>query len=91
MPGPLLTAYALYDQREKHYPTATTIRIDNLLGDDGNVGKIFLLTRARLEEILHQLEFEGIVSVSHTADLDSVGFTYQGSALDLLEMYYKRR
>lgn len=88
---PLIVAYVIYSEREKHYPTVTTIRINNLLGDDGNVGKVFLLTRARLEEILHRLEFEGIVSVSHTADLDSVGFTYQGSALDLLETYYERR
>jgi len=91
VPDPLLIAYVLYDQREKYYPTVSTIRIDNLLGDDGNVGKVFLLTRASLEQILHQLEFEGIVSVSHTADLDSVGFTYHGSALDLLETYYERR
>lgn len=88
---PLVVAYVIYSEREKHYPTVTTIRIDNLLTDDGNVGKVFLLTRAKLEEILHRLEFEGIVSVSHTADLDSVGFTYHGSALDLLETYYERR
>ena len=85
----LVVAYVIYSERERHYPTVTTIRIDNLLSDDGSAGKVFLLTRTSIEEILQRLEFEGIVSVSHTADLDSVGFTYQGSALDLLEMYYE--
>jgi hypothetical protein len=88
---PLVVAYVIYSERERHYPTVTTIRIDNLLSDDGSAGKVFLLTRTSIEEILHRLEFEGIVSVSHTADLDSVGFTYQGSALDLLETYYERQ
>lgn len=86
---PLLVAYVIYDQREKRYPSASTIRITNLLTDDGNVGKVFSLTKDKLEEILEKLRFERLLDVSYTAGLDQVGFTYKGSAFEILERYYK--
>jgi len=86
---PLFVAYVIYSQREKHYPTASTSRILNLLTDDGNVGKVLSLARDGLEKILEKLRFEGLIDVSHTADLDQVGFTYKGSAIEILERYYQ--
>jgi hypothetical protein len=86
---PYLVAYVIYDQREKYYPTISTIRIGELLSADGNVGKVFLLDQEKLEEFLHQLRFEGLVDVSHTGGLDQVGFIYKDSVLSILEKYYQ--
>jgi len=37
------------------------------------------------------LEFQGIVKVSRIADLDNVAYTFDGTALDILKMYYQGR
>lgn len=88
---PYLIVYVIYDQRNKQNPTISTMTITGLLSGDGNVGKVFLLNREKLEKILQQLRFENLIDVSHTADLDQVGFVYKGSALSILEKYYCNR
>lgn len=87
---PLLIAFVIYDQRGKKYPNISTIHINNLLADNANVGKIFILDGEKLNKILDLLRFEAILDVSHTADLDQVGFIYKESSYSILEKCYKR-
>jgi len=88
--SPLLVAYVIYNQREKGLATST-IAIDTLLSEDGNVGKIFVLARDELMAMLHQLEFKGLVRISQVADLDNIAYTFEGSSLDILRMYYEEK
>jgi len=85
----LLLAYVLYARRESSIRTST-ISIRNLLLEEGQVGKVFLLNESQLLEKLRELEFQGIVKVSRIADLDNVAYTFDGTALDILKMYYQR-
>lgn len=84
----LLFAYILYSRREGGLRTSTT-SINSILSEDGQVGKIFLLTRSRVLEALRQLEFRGLVTVAQVADLDNIGYTYEGEAFDILKTYYE--
>ena len=88
LPSPLLVAYVIYDQREKGLATSTTA-IDTLLSEDSNVGKILILDRDQLMAKLRQLEFKGLVRISQVADLDNIAYTFEGSSLDILRMYYE--
>ena len=85
---PLIIGYALYEQRNAGLRTSTAT-IENLLSTAGSVGKIFLLTRGSLLESLRQLEFRGLITVAQVADLDNVGYTYEGQAFDILKMCYE--
>jgi len=40
-------------------------------------------------EALRQLEFRGLVTVAQVADLDNIGYTYEGEAFDILKMCYE--
>ncbi len=86
----LLLAYVLYRRRESSIRTST-ISIRNLLHEEGQVGKVFLLNESQLVEKLRELEFQGIVKVSRIADLDNVAYTFDSTALDILKMYYQGR
>ena len=86
--NPLVVGYALYDRRSTGVPTSTAT-IESLLSTTGSAGKIFLLTRASLLEVLRQLEFKGFVTIAQVADLDNIGYTYDGQALDILRMCYE--
>lgn len=85
---PLLLGYALYHRREISTHTST-ISIRNLLYEEGQVGKIFLFSELQLQNKLRELEFRGMVKVSRIADLDNVTYTFDGTALDILKMYYQ--
>ena len=87
---PLLLGYVLYRQRETGIYTSTT-SIRNLFLEEGQVGKVFLLNEIQLQKKLRELEFQGIVKVSRIADLDNVAYTYDKTALDILQMYYHGR
>lgn len=86
--NPLLFAYILYSRREGGLRTSTTT-INSILSEDGQVGKIFLLTRSGVLEVLRQLEFRGLVTVAQVADLDNIGYTYEGKAFDILKTCYE--
>ena len=87
-PPPLLLAYILYSKREGNLRTSTT-SLANILSEDGQIGKVFLLTRTSLLEALRQLEFKGFVTIAQVADLENIGYTYDGKALDILKMCYE--
>lgn len=84
----LLLAYTLYHRRASRLHTST-ISVNSILFENGQAGKIFLLKRANLLEALRQLEFKGLVTVAQVADLDNIGYTYEGQALDILKMCYE--
>lgn len=86
----LLLAYVLYHRRESSMRTST-ISVRSLLLEEGQVGKVFLLNDSQLRKKLRELEFRGIVKVSRIAELDNVTYTFDGSALDILRMYYQGR
>jgi hypothetical protein len=87
--SPFLIAYVIYSQNYRGFQTST-ISIGRLLSDDGNVGKVFLIGRDGLIDILRQLEFLGFVRVSQEAALDNVTYTYRGNPLEILRMYYEK-
>ena len=87
---PLLLGYVLYHRRETGIHTSTT-SIRNLFLEEGQVGKVFLLNEIQLQKKLQELEFQGIVKVSRIANLDNVAYTFDGTALDILNMYYQER
>lgn len=86
----LILGYALYSRWEASLQTST-IPINNVLTESGQAGKVFFLDGPQLLEKLRELEFQGIVKVSRIADLDNVAYTFDGTALDILKMYYQGR
>jgi len=86
----LVLASAMYGRKELGLATSTA-SIASLLAEDSSVGKLFLLSEARLLESLRQLEVRGLVRINRIADLDNVTYTRKGNSLDILEMYYEAR
>lgn len=90
---PYLIAYVVYDQMEKNFPNLSTITIEELLTLKGNVGRIFSLSRAKLEEILKLLsspQYNQLIYLATTAGLDQVGLKFKGNPLEILEMYFTK-
>jgi hypothetical protein len=90
---PYLIAFIIFDQKESNFPNLSTITIKELLNLDRNVGRIFSLSREKLEEILKLLsgsKYGRLVGLSTTAGLDQVGLIFNGRSLDILEMHYKK-
>lgn len=91
--SPYLLAYVIYDQREKKSPNLLTITIEELLTLKGNVGRIFSLSRIKLEEILKLLsssQYNHLVYLATTAGLNQVGLKFKGNQLKILEMYFSK-
>ncbi|MDP3066272.1 MAG: DUF4007 family protein, partial [Methanobacteriaceae archaeon] len=88
---PYLIAYVIFEQREKNSPNLSTITIKELLTLKGNVGRIFSLSREKLEEILKLLsspQYNQLIYLATSAGLDQVGLKFKGNSLELLKMYY---
>jgi len=92
--SPYLVAYAIFDQRIRKSPNVATMTIEELLTQDGSVGRVFCLTRSRLEELLRLIssnQFGRLVDLSTTAGLDQVGLRFRGDPVQVLEMNYRSR
>jgi hypothetical protein len=90
VPLPLL-AYVIYDQQERNTPNLTTITISELLSQRANVGRVFSVGRAELEEALRMLgsaQHGNLVRLAMSAGLDQVVLEFRGSPLDILSMHY---
>ena len=88
-----LIAYVIYDQREKNFPNLSTVTIEELLSLKENVGRVFLLNRPKLEEILKLLsspQYNQLIYLATTAGLDQVSLKFKGNPLEILEMYYTK-
>jgi len=91
--SPYLIAYVVYDQREKNSPNLSTVTIEELLTLKGNVGRIFSLSREKLEEMLKLLsspQYGQLIYLATTAGLDQVGLKFKGNPLEILEMYFTK-
>ncbi|PIQ94551.1 MAG: hypothetical protein COY75_05235 [Nitrospirae bacterium CG_4_10_14_0_8_um_filter_41_23] len=88
---PYLIAYVIFEQREKNSLNLSTITIKELLTLKGNVGRIFSLSREKLEEILKLLsspQYNQLVYLATSAGLDQVGLKFKGNSLEIIKMYY---
>lgn len=86
----LLMAYILFRRRETGL-AISTISIQNILTNQVSPGKLFNLSESQIKEKLRELESRGLVKVSHIADLDNMAYLFDGSALDILKMYYTEK
>ena len=65
------------------------IKIQSLLKDKNNIGKLFNLDMISLLELLNKIERLGHISVVRTAGLDVVRVKTEWTFLDCVEHYYK--
>ena len=65
------------------------IKIQSLLKDKNNIGKLFNLDMISLLELLNKVERLGYISVIRTAGLDVVRIKTEWSFLECVEQYYK--
>ena len=89
-----MVAYAIFDQIMSKSPNIATVTIEELLTQDGSVGKVFSLTRSRLSEILRFIssnQFGHLVDLSTAAGLDQVGLRFRGNPVEILKMNYESR
>lgn len=84
---PLVLGYCLYEFRERG-PQESTTSVTRLMEESGRPGRAFSLDEETLRERLTRLEGEGYVIVVRSADIDGISYTYDGSALDILRVYY---
>lgn len=92
--SPYVLAYVLYDQRDKVSHDLPTTTIQEVLTLQGHAGRIFSLNRSALEILLRTLTndaYQRLVQLALTAGLDQVVLTYQGTASDILAMYFEGR
>ena len=92
--SPYVVAYAIFDQIMSKSPNIATVTIEELLTQDGSVGKVFSLTRSRLSEILRFIssnQFGHLVDLSTAAGLDQVGLRFRGNPVEILKMNYESR
>jgi len=86
---PFLVGYILFDQKQTLYPNVSTINIKELLTADGNVGKVCLLSRDKLEDFFKQLQQMGYIAISKFADLDQIAFKFEGHTIQILKGCYE--
>jgi hypothetical protein len=86
----LILGFMLYDRRQQE-GQVSTISINELLNQSGQIGKVFLLQRERLMAKLRQLEAKSVIGISQFADLDNVTFRHLDVPLSLLTDYYREQ
>lgn len=84
--NPLIVAYILYENRQGR----TTISFEELLNDNGNIGKVFNLNRETLQNQIYLMRDFNLVQYVQTANLQYVTYTHNESPLKILESYYEQ-
>lgn len=90
---PMVLAYALYKQREKYFPNARSIDLNNLLYHEGGVGAAFNLSLdpEHFIKMLRPLHSLDIVSHTNTAQLNDVEFLQDKlNPSEFIHSYYER-
>lgn len=64
--------------------------IKELVESPNNIGKVFNLSRVKVNEYLDQLRVAGYITVNRTAGLDMVYLNTEYKPSDVLEEYYKK-
>lgn len=67
-----------------------SVSIDDLVAGPNNIGKVFNLSRVKVNEYLDQLRASNYISVSRTAGLDMVYLKNEMSPRDVLMLYYQK-
>lgn len=84
---PVLLAFCLYDYRERYGLEATTSFM-RLMTEKGRPGKVFGMTEPELRLALKSVEWEGLITIVQSADIDGIAYTYQGDAINFLRQSY---
>lgn len=66
-----------------------SISIDDLLTAPNNIGCVFNLDRAKINEYLDQLRAAGYITINRTAGLDMVYYEKNFSPADVMKKYYE--
>lgn len=86
---PLVLGFCLYHRLEHGFRESTT-SISRLLQEEGRPGLVFRIHSDDLRQKLAALESAGYIAVVRMADIDGISYAFHGSALDLLESYFRR-
>lgn len=65
------------------------VSIDDLLTAPNNIGRVFNLDRAKINEYLDQLRAAGYITINRTAGLDMVYYEKDLTPADIMEKYYR--
>ncbi len=84
---PRICAFCLYDYRDHGTPESTT-SIERLLSEPARPGKVFGMTEASLRDSLKAVEWEGLITIIRSADIDGIAYSYHGDTIELLRQYH---
>ena len=82
----MVVLYVILDNMTKD---KKSVSIDDLLSSPNNIGRVFNLDRAKINEYLDQLRAAGYITINRTAGLDMVYYDKKMSSADVMETYYK--
>lgn len=85
---PLIVLAVIVDQAKQN-ESGTEIKINSILTDKKNAGKIFSLDVITLTEILYELQKLGYIKVNRTAGLDVIKLNEQLTFESIAEAYYE--
>lgn len=85
----LLCAILMY--RDKHYPGATAIDINEICTANNSPGRIFVIDEHVLRKRLENLKNTGVISIESRGDLDQIRFKEGITYESMLEEYYNAR
>ncbi len=83
---PLVGAYILYDMWEE---SRAAMSIDNIAYDKYNLGRMFLMDREAVEEVLEEIKALGLITVEKGAGLNQIRINDKYTKEDILEMMVK--
>lgn len=66
-----------------------SVSIDDLLTAPNNIGRVFNLDRAKINEYLDQLRAAGYITINRTAGLDMVYYEKNLTPVDVMKKYYE--
>jgi hypothetical protein len=83
---PLVGAYILYDMWEDN---RASMGIDNIAHDKYNLGRMFLMDKEAVEEILEEIKALGLITVEKGSGLNQIKINRKHTKEDILEMMIK--
>lgn len=86
--NPLIVLAVIVDQANLNN-SGNEIKINSILSDKNNAGKIFNLDIISLTEILYELQKMNYIRVNRTAGLDVIHLNKELTMVDVVEKYYQ--
>ncbi|MBV1758948.1 MAG: DUF4007 family protein [Dethiosulfatibacter sp.] len=74
--------------KEKYYPGATAIDIQELCKNQNSPGRIFVLDELKFRNMLEKLKNQGLISIESRADLDQIRIKAEQTFETTVEAYY---